>query len=348
METSFFEFNIVELLSLLGLFQSIYIIVHLFTQAKSFRQIFIPIVFFFVLAVAFFMNIADRHWDEGFLYFTQIKWFLWAAIPSFSTLFIVQILRITKKPPFYLWIFPLLLGLFIFIPTFVGYEIYDDALFFEISALILGAINLLMIWIFRSDLTQISKKQNGRERFWLIIALILMNIGLLSLYFLLFGQTINNFSYTLSQTIFGLGFVYLGTTSLFRIYPYIVELKTLKIHNELSDDELNIAYEIEKLLDIEKMYQEPGYNRGSLARELSISESQLSRIVGQFFDKTVPQLLHEFRVNDAKNLLIETNADIATITYEFGFNSVATFNRVFKEFTGKSPTEFRKETRTDI
>lgn len=347
METSFFEFNILELLSLLGLIQSIYIIVHLFSQAKSFRQIFIPAFFFLIIGLAFFMNIADRHWDERFLYLTQIKWFLWATIPSFSTLFIVQILCISRNPPLYLWLFPILLALSIFIPLWVGYEIYNDALFFEITALILGTINLLLIWVFRFDLTQISKKQSGRERFWLIIALILMNIGLLSLYFLLFGQKIDDFSYDLSKTIFGLGFVYLGTTSLFRIYPYIVELKTSKISNELSDDELNIAYDIEKLLDIEKMYQEPGYNRGSLARELSISESQLSRIVGLFFDKTVPQLLNEFRVNDAKSLLTQTKADIATITYESGFNSVATFNRVFKEFTGKSPTEFRKQTRTD-
>ncbi len=348
METSFFEFNILELLSLLGLIQSIYILVHLFGQAKDYRQIFIPAFFFFVLGSAFFMNIADRHWDEGFLYFSHIKWYLWAAIPSLSTLFIVQILRISKKPPLYLWIFPFLLAVSIFIPLWAGYEIYNDALFFEITALILGAINLLMIWVFRSDLTQISKKQNGRARFWLIISIIIMNIGLLSLYFLLLGQTIDAFSYELSKTVFGLGFVYLGTTSLFRIYPYIVELKTAKTSNELSDDELNIAYEIEKLLDIEKMYQEPGYNRGSLARELSISESQLSRIVGLFFDKTVPQLLNEFRVNDAKSLLTQTKADIATITYESGFNSVATFNRVFKEFTGKSPTEFRKQTRTDV
>jgi AraC-like DNA-binding protein len=46
-------------------------------------------------------------------------------------------------------------------------------------------------------------------------------------------------------------------------------------------------------------------------------------------------------VEEAKTLLVETQADISTISEESGFNSIATFNRVFKDIAGLSPTEYR-------
>ena len=39
----------------------------------------------------------------------------------------------------------------------------------------------------------------------------------------------------------------------------------------------------------------------------------------------------------------ETQADIITISQEAGFNSIATFNRVFKEIAGVSPSQYRQE-----
>jgi AraC-like DNA-binding protein len=144
----------------------------------------------------------------------------------------------------------------------------------------------------------------------------------------------------------GLGFIYLGATGLFRIYPHIVDLKSPNKPKHLSAEDSKIVKQLKHLVLVEKVYQEPGYNRSNLARELNISEARLSTLANYVFDKTVPQILNEYRVKDAKILLCDTDADITTITYESGFNSVATFNRVFKDITNMSPSEYRKKTRT--
>jgi AraC-like DNA-binding protein len=144
------------------------------------------------------------------------------------------------------------------------------------------------------------------------------------------------------RTIWGLGFVYLAGTSLFRIYPQAVRLiERAAVRSEFSADDKKIAERIENLLNLEKVYQEPTYNRVNLAKELGVSETIISRIINQHFGKTLPQLFNELRVADAKRLLLETDGAIKTIAEEVGFNSIASFNRVFKELENVSPGQFR-------
>ena len=81
--------------------------------------------------------------------------------------------------------------------------------------------------------------------------------------------------------------------------------------------------------------------RAELARELKVGEATLSRLVNARYVKTIPQLLNEFRVKDAQKLLKETDASIQNIFEESGFNSITTFNRVFKELSGEAPKEYR-------
>ncbi len=57
-------------------------------------------------------------------------------------------------------------------------------------------------------------------------------------------------------------------------------------------------------------------------------------------------LINGYRVDDFKNLLTNPTKQHITflgLAYEAGFNSKASFNRVFKEFTGYSPSTYRKQ-----
>ncbi|MEC7004674.1 MAG: helix-turn-helix transcriptional regulator, partial [Bacteroidota bacterium] len=51
--------------------------------------------------------------------------------------------------------------------------------------------------------------------------------------------------------------------------------------------------------------------------------------------------LREYRINKACQLLINTDQKISQICYSTGFNSVSTFNRIFKIVKGLSASEFR-------
>jgi YesN/AraC family two-component response regulator len=49
------------------------------------------------------------------------------------------------------------------------------------------------------------------------------------------------------------------------------------------------------------------------------------------------------RIFAAINELTSTTTDITGISYNVGFNDSNYFSRIFKKFTGLSPSEYRKE-----
>ncbi len=55
--------------------------------------------------------------------------------------------------------------------------------------------------------------------------------------------------------------------------------------------------------------------------------------------------LHTIRVHSAKRMLENSAASITEIALECGFGSIRTFNRVYREFQGHSPSAYRKETK---
>ena len=59
--------------------------------------------------------------------------------------------------------------------------------------------------------------------------------------------------------------------------------------------------------------------------------------------KTFTKLVNEYRVVHATKLLAESNMSITNISFECGFNNFSHFNKLFKEFTGKSASIYRSE-----
>ena len=57
--------------------------------------------------------------------------------------------------------------------------------------------------------------------------------------------------------------------------------------------------------------------------------------------KTFTKLVNEYRVVHATKLLSESTMSIADVAYECGFNNFSHFNKLFKEFTGKSASKYR-------
>jgi len=59
--------------------------------------------------------------------------------------------------------------------------------------------------------------------------------------------------------------------------------------------------------------------------------------------KTFTKLVNEYRVVHATKLLSESQTSITDICYECGFNNFSHFNKLFKEFTGKSASKYKAE-----
>ena len=82
----------------------------------------------------------------------------------------------------------------------------------------------------------------------------------------------------------------------------------------------------------------------SIANDIHINPSYLSTLFKKETGQTFSQYLLMLRLEESKQLLLETNLDITEIAYKTGFNSQSYFIKVFRDHTGQTPKEYRKQT----
>jgi AraC-like DNA-binding protein len=337
------QFTIPEILSLIGVTQCVYFLVYMVMRAGRLSRAGLPILYFLVLALAFLSDAAERSLGTSIDNYFYLQWATWFLGPPLSVLLVIQVAQISRTPELkHFWVLALIPGAFLItrlmVPPESASEMQSALIIFGIIA---GCISLLAIWLQRDVFAAITSEKTGKARYWLILALVFTNIFMLGVMMLSLNPAYAE-NALLVRTVLGLGFVYLVGTSLFRIYPQAVMLSDIG-PDTLTARDMEIARKIESLMSLEKVYHEPAYSRADLARECEVSEAALSRIINLHFSKTFPQLMNEHRIEDAKRMLKETDASVRTVAGEVGFNSLATFNRVFKELTGSSPGQFRQD-----
>ena len=79
----------------------------------------------------------------------------------------------------------------------------------------------------------------------------------------------------------------------------------------------------------------------TLAAYAGFSRYTLSRMFRQHTGSTFTQYLSKRRVDMAMELLSSTRLPVTQVALQCGFNSIATFNRVFREIKGCTPTQYR-------
>ena len=93
-------------------------------------------------------------------------------------------------------------------------------------------------------------------------------------------------------------------------------------------------------------YTTRNYNRkisiGEVAEEAGMNPTAFCRYFRQKTGKTFAQFVNELRISYACKFLRHGNQTIAHISDEAGFNNLSNFNRQFKSFTRKSPSEYRE------
>jgi AraC-like DNA-binding protein/mannose-6-phosphate isomerase-like protein (cupin superfamily) len=79
----------------------------------------------------------------------------------------------------------------------------------------------------------------------------------------------------------------------------------------------------------------------NICSEVAMSRAKLFRIIKASGSNTVKDIQKFYRVEYAKNLLVNSNLSIPYIAAESGFESEPSFYRVFKQFAGISPNQYR-------
>jgi len=80
-----------------------------------------------------------------------------------------------------------------------------------------------------------------------------------------------------------------------------------------------------------------------IADKVSMTVPAFCRYFKKVTGKTFTKLVNEYRVVHATKLLSESQMSITDISFECGFNNFSHFNKLFKEFTGKSASKYRGE-----
>ncbi len=79
-----------------------------------------------------------------------------------------------------------------------------------------------------------------------------------------------------------------------------------------------------------------------VAASMGYNEKYLSRCINRFSGMSFNTLLATLRMDDAKEMLIESDKTILEIAIDCGFGTERSFYRHFKELVGMSPNEYRK------
>jgi len=131
---------------------------------------------------------------------------------------------------------------------------------------------------------------------------------------------------------------------LVQIYPPRLKSKSDK---QFANDFAVIAENLRTLLESKKIYQQPTLNAKDVAELLNVSQTYLSQAINTQFGKSFRELINDYRIEDVKVKLLneENNASILSIALESGFNSEASFYRVFKNKFKVSPTIYLEQQR---
>ncbi len=146
-------------------------------------------------------------------------------------------------------------------------------------------------------------------------------------------------------------------------YYGVYQSKVLLPDFLLDSDELNIEVHVNSLSDVKKEEFEVLKNRlydiienskpyldenltlNTLAQQLSTTDKKLSMLLNQYMNTNFYDFINTYRVEEIKQKLQSEqyeNYTLLGISYECGFKSKTSFNRVFKKETGLSPSAYKK------
>ncbi|MFT2009289.1 AraC family transcriptional regulator [Pontibacter sp. 13R65] len=119
-------------------------------------------------------------------------------------------------------------------------------------------------------------------------------------------------------------------------YP-ITNSGYVNLNKESEKDRMNRVYEhvmnnFEQKITLEEV-----------AAIANMSSSSFSRYFKSRVNKSFSDFLSEIRIGHACKLLNDEERNISQVCYESGFNTLSNFNKQFRDITGKTPLQYKKE-----
>lgn len=100
-----------------------------------------------------------------------------------------------------------------------------------------------------------------------------------------------------------------------------------------------------RAMERDKLYLDPALNLDMLAAKTGLAPKTVSAALNQHLQKNFAEFVAGYRVRAVQERIAsggDEHLTIAGIAQECGFNSQATFQRLFKQYTGVTPSAYRK------
>jgi AraC-like DNA-binding protein len=95
------------------------------------------------------------------------------------------------------------------------------------------------------------------------------------------------------------------------------------------------------------LWQKEGLTIAELAETIGLPEHRLRRLINQTLGhRNFPSFVNQHRIEAAKAVLADpgnARRTVASIAFDLGFASLGPFNRAFREATGLTPTDYRRQ-----
>jgi len=212
-------------------------------------------------------------------------------------------------------------------------------------------LTVSLILRYRTFLAETESAARDFDPMWLIwifgllglAGLVWLSLGLLSL----LHPDISYVAAYPFQLVVMIIFAALGFTAISQInetYPKITETNhaTAKAVSEKNWNTEGDALRAAVLSN--EWHLEPRLSIRDVAGRMATNETYVSRALNHGIGKGFNRFINELRVNHAKDLIQANRDNFLNIAMDSGFNSKATFNRVFREISGETPSAFKKRT----
>ncbi|MBO9658359.1 MAG: AraC family transcriptional regulator, partial [Chitinophagaceae bacterium] len=116
-------------------------------------------------------------------------------------------------------------------------------------------------------------------------------------------------------------------------------------HSWSYDDQLTVA-RLQDLMKNERMFEQSRLSVDDLSVALEIPRRYLTHVLATRLNTTAIAFINHHRIEDVIRKMKENELEHKTIlglATESGFSSKSTFNQVFKQHTGMTPSEYLKK-----
>jgi len=350
--------SITNLISLIIIFQSVLFAFVLFSHKgeKKVSNVLLA-VFLLVLASQFSLFIIDEFDLSTLNTNAYLCVFGFAYGPLLYLYSNSLIFDYFKFKPAYLYHF--IPSIVIFISPFMGYPLclkIGSLLYLSLGIYVVLAIKQLIVY--RKIVLQTQSSFSRKNLKWLQWTMIIFTIALLL-------DIINQFvfplylpfdiSITHLTLLFLVNWIFYKGLKQPQLFLGISETDSAIISDSLKENietledvQTELAH-IKQYFETHKPYTNSDISLHNLAIELEIPVRRLSYLINNYFNQNFMGFINHYRIEQAKERFInpvDPKETILEVMYDIGFSSKSSFNTIFKQTTGLTPSEYKKQSKS--